>query len=98
MEKPMKKFIVIEYYHENCFDKIYDRFHKHGRMLPDGLFFIESWLENNGKRCFQLMETDNPELFKTWINYWKDLVDFEVIEIGEKPTDQSNNLFKNESN
>lgn len=89
MEKAMKKFMVIEYYRENCFDKIYDRFHKYGRMLPDGLFFIESWLENNGKRCFQLMETDNPELFKTWINNWKDLVDFEVIEIGEKPTDNS---------
>jgi len=86
--------MVIENYRKDCFDKIYDRFHNHGRMLPDGLVFIESWLENNGKRCFQLMETDNPELFETWINNWKDLVDFEVVEIGEKPTDYAKNLFR----
>lgn len=78
--------MVIEYYRENCFEKIYERFHKDGRMLPVGLYFIESWLEKNGKRCFQLMETENPETFKTWIKYWEDLVDFEVIEIGQKPS------------
>ncbi len=82
----MTKYMVIENYREGCFEKIYDRFHKHDRMLPDGLFFIESWLKNNGKRCFQLMETGNPELFKTWITNWEDLVDFEVVEIGQKPS------------
>lgn len=85
----MKKYMVIENYREGCFDKIYERFHKKGRMLPDGLFFIESWLEKNGKCCFQLMETENQEKFKTWIKNWEDLVDFEVIEIGEKPRDKS---------
>jgi hypothetical protein len=81
----MTRYMVIENYRERCFDKIYERFHKNGRMLPDGLFFIESWLEKNGKRCFQLMETENPETFKHWIKYWEDLVDFEIIELGEKP-------------
>ena len=78
--------MVIENYREGCFDKIYERFHEKGRMLPEGLFFIESWLEKNGERCFQLMETENPELFKTWIENSEDLVDFEVIEIGQKPS------------
>lgn len=82
----MPKFMVIENYREGYFDKIYERFHKNGRMLPDGLFFIESWLEKSGERCFQLMETENPDSFKTWIKNWEDLVDFEIIELGEKPS------------
>ena len=57
-------------------------------MMPDGLHFIESWLEKTGERCFQLMETDDPDLFKSWIKNWEDLVSFEIIEIGEKPSIQ----------
>jgi hypothetical protein len=60
----MTKYIVIEKFREGCFDRIYKRFHNYGRMLPDGLYFIESWLERSGDRCFQLMQTDNPESFK----------------------------------
>jgi len=85
----MTKFMVIENYREGCFDEIYERFHKHGRMLPDGLNFIESWLEKTGERCFQIMETENPESFKMWIKNWEDLVDFEIIELGEKPNSKN---------
>ena len=81
----MTKYMVIENYREGCFEKIYERFHKQGRMLSPGLFFIDSWLEKNGKRCFQLMETEDPENFKTWIKNWEDLVAFEIIELGQKP-------------
>ena len=55
-------------------------------MLPDGLGYIDSWLEKDGDRCFQLMETDSPDLFEKWIASWSDLVSFEVIEL-EKPDD-----------
>ena len=87
----MIKFMIIENYRESCFDKIYERLHKKGRMLPEGLYFIESWLEKNGQRCFQLMETSNPDLFRTWIKNWEDLVEFEIIEIGEKPKSEKTN-------
>ncbi len=53
-------------------------------MLPDGLCYIDSWLEKDGDRCFQLMETDSPDLFEKWIASWSDLVSFEVIEL-ERP-------------
>jgi len=82
----MTKYMVIENYRAGCFDKIYDRFHKNGRMLPEGLYFIESWLEKSGERCFQLMETENYDTFKTWTKKWEDLVNFEIIEMGEKPS------------
>ncbi len=53
-------------------------------MLPDGLIYINSWLEKDGDRCFQLMETDNVSLFDAWIENWKDLTAFEIVEIGEE--------------
>ena len=50
-------------------------------MLPDGLKYLDSWVEENLDRCFQLMETDDAKLFKQWIACWQDLVDFEVIPV-----------------
>jgi hypothetical protein len=81
----MTQFMVIETFLPGCKEQIYERFHAQGRLLPDGLVYVNSWLEKNGDRCFQLMETDDPSLFDVWIENWKDLTAFEVIEIGEKP-------------
>lgn len=81
----MKKYMVIETFRSGALEKVYQRFHSKGRMLPEGLRYIDSWLEKNGQRCFQLMETDNPELFTQWTQHWDDLTEFEIVEIGEKP-------------
>jgi hypothetical protein len=54
-------------------------------MMPEGLNYVDSWLEKDGDRCFQLMETDNPALFPEWTKNWDDLTHFEIIEIGPKP-------------
>jgi hypothetical protein len=54
-------------------------------MLPDGLVYIDSWLEANGDRCFQLMETNDPALFERWMDCWKDLVRFEIVGLEDKP-------------
>ncbi len=81
----MIKFMVIERFRPGCREKVYKRFHEKGRMLPDGLRYVGSWLEKDGDRCFQLMETEDPSLFQRWMDNWKDLVEFEIFEIGEKP-------------
>lgn len=81
----MKQYMVIETFLPDCKDKIYQRFHEKGRMLPAGLEYVNSWLEKGGDRCFQLMETDNPTLFQSWLEHWKDLVSMEIVELGEKP-------------
>ena len=81
----MKQYMVIESFLPGCKDKVYERFHQKGRMLPEGLAYVNSWLENGGVRCFQLMETDDPSLFQVWLNEWKDLVAMEVVELGAKP-------------
>lgn len=81
----MKQYMVIETFLPGCRDKVYERFHQKGRMLPEGLVYINSWLEKDGDRCFQLMETNDPSLFQQWIQCWNDLIRFEIIEIGLKP-------------
>ena len=77
--------MVIEHFAPGAKAKVYERFEEKGRMLPEGLSFIDSWLEKDGDRCFQLMEADDPALFDQWMDSWKDLVRFEIVELGEKP-------------
>jgi hypothetical protein len=81
----MKRYMVIEHFVPGAKEKVYERFQERGRMLPEGLIYIDSWLEKDGDRCFQLMETNDASLFDRWTGAWKDLVRFEVIELGEKP-------------
>jgi len=81
----MIRYMVIEHFHENCLQRIYDRFHERGRMLPDDLYYLDSWLAQDGRRCFQLMETGRFESFAEWTRHWQDLADFEIVTLGEKP-------------
>lgn len=74
-------FMVIEHFKNRDAAAVYKRFRDRGRMMPDGLKYIDSWVEPNFDRCFQLMECDNPPLFNEWVANWKDLVDFEIIEV-----------------
>lgn len=59
---------------------VYERAARQGRMLPDGLRYVDSWVVDDGEldRCFQLMETDDPALLDLWCQRWSDLVAFEV--------------------
>ena len=84
------KYMVIETFASGCKARVYERFHKQGRMLPEGLHYLNSWLEKDGDRCFQLMESDSPRLFECWIDKWKDLVAFEVVPLEtQKPSGAS---------
>jgi hypothetical protein len=81
----MKRYMVIETFVPGGKAKIYERFHEKGRMLPAGLAYIDSWLTSDGERCFQLMETEDRSLFAAWTERWNDLVEFEIVELGDKP-------------
>jgi Protein of unknown function (DUF3303) len=58
---------------------IYERAAEKGRMLPLGLEYVDSWIDEGLGRCFQLMETDDPSLFERWTAEWSDLVSFEIV-------------------
>ena len=81
----MPLYMVIETFRPGCLEKAYARFYEKGRMQPDGLEYVDSWLEKEGDRCFQLMRTDDPALFGEWQKHWDDVMTCEIIEIGEKP-------------
>ena len=55
-----------------------ERFRELGRMMPDGVTYVASWLEPSGERCFQLMEAESPEALQPWIDRWSDLMELEV--------------------
>jgi hypothetical protein len=60
---------------------IYKRFREKGRMMPDGLKYISSWIDRDLKTCWQVMETDDERLFRQWTDAWNDLMDFEIIPV-----------------
>jgi hypothetical protein len=73
-------YMVIERFNGDSV-AVYERARDRGRMLPDGLKYVSSWVTADFARCFQLMETDDASLFDEWIMHWNDLVDFEVLPV-----------------
>jgi len=74
-------FLVIEHFKNQDAAAVYKRFQDEGRMMPDGLRYVDSWVEANFNRCFQLMECDDPLLFQQWIIKWRDLMEFEIVPV-----------------
>ena len=74
-------FMVIEHFRPGSAPEVYRRFRESGRMAPEGLRYVASWVDMDYKRCFQVMETDDEALFKQWTANWDDLVDFEIVPV-----------------
>ena len=73
--------MIIEKFHPGKVKDLYQRFDEKGRMLPDGVIYINSWINETVSICYQLMESDNESKIQQWISHWKDLADFEVIPV-----------------
>jgi len=74
-------YMVVERFKNRAPKPVYRRLQEKGRMMPEGLRYVGSWVETNYDRCFQLMECDDPNMFQQWIIHWQDLVEFEVIPV-----------------
>ncbi|MGA2431048.1 MAG: DUF3303 family protein [Candidatus Acidiferrum sp.] len=74
-------FVVVERFKGNDAGPIEKRFRASGRMMPDGVMYLASWVDLAGARCFQLMEAESPELLGEWTQHWEDLVDFEIVPV-----------------
>ena len=75
------QYMIIERFHAGKVKEIYKRFEEKGRMLPEGLIYINSWINESISICYQVMESDSAGKIDQWINYWNDLADFEVIPV-----------------
>lgn len=75
-------FMVIERFRDNDMVPIYRRVRDAGRMLPDGLKYIDSWVEPNFSRCFQLMECGDLRLLQEWVLQWRGSgTTFEIVPV-----------------
>jgi Protein of unknown function (DUF3303) len=75
------QYMVIERYRDGKIKEVYQRFAENGRMMPDGVAYVGSWINESVTVCFQVMEAERFELLQAWMDNWKDLVDFEVIPV-----------------
>ncbi len=71
-------YMVIEHFKNKDPVPVYRRFRDRGRMVPEGLVYLSSWVDQKLERCYQLMETHDRALLDEWIASWSDLVDFEL--------------------
>ena len=71
-------YMVIETFRNGDAAPVYRRFRDDGRLAPDGLKYVSSWVDERLARCYQVMETDDRALLERWMDNWRDLVDFEV--------------------
>jgi uncharacterized protein DUF3303 len=72
-------YMVIERFKD--VPAIYKRLADKGRMMPEGLRYISSWIDHNLKTCWQIMETADVVLLERWIDNWKDLMEFEIVPV-----------------
>ena len=74
-------FHVTERYRGGDPVPVYRRFREHGRMTPDGVVYVGSWVTDDLSTCFQVMEAESRAALDEWIERWADLVDFEVVPV-----------------
>ncbi len=75
------KYMVVEHFRNGDALPVYRRFRDCGRMAPEGLQYLSSWVDTKLERCFQIMETPDRTLLDQWIANWSDIVDFEIFPV-----------------
>ena len=73
--------MVVEHFRNQDPVPVYRRFRERGRLAPEGLRYVSSWVDEDFARCFQLMEADDRARVEEWIANWTDLVEFEVYPV-----------------
>ena len=74
-------YLIIEKFRNGDPKPVYERFGARGRLAPDGVHYIDSWVTTDLSTCYQVMETDDRALLDVWMDNWRDLVDFQVLEV-----------------
>ena len=74
-------YMIIEHFRGEDARPVYRRFRDRGRLAPEGLRYLVSWVTEDFRRCYQVMECDDPALLHRWMAQWQDLVDFEVVPV-----------------
>ena len=74
-------FVIVEHFRSGDPVPVYRRFRDRGRLAPDGLRYVNSWVSSDLTTCYQVMEGEDRALIDEWLSHWSDIVDFEVIPV-----------------
>jgi len=74
-------YLIIEHYRDGDAVRVYRRFRDRGRMAPQGLRYVASWVTEDLCHCYQIMECDDRTLLDRWMDAWRDIADFEVVPV-----------------
>jgi hypothetical protein len=74
-------YMVVEHFKNKDAAAVYRRFREKGRLAPEALTYVSSWVDTDFERCFQLMETEDENLLQEWMANWSDIVDFEYFPV-----------------
>jgi len=74
-------YMIVEHFRGGDAVPVYRRFREQGRLAPEGLRYVSSWVTDDFRRCYQVMDCEDPDLLAQWTARWKDLIDFEVIPV-----------------
>ncbi|HXN64890.1 MAG TPA: DUF3303 family protein [Candidatus Acidoferrales bacterium] len=72
-------YVVVEHFKDA--PAVYRRFRERGRMMPEGLQYVASWIDEKLERCFQVMQTYDRRLLDEWMAHWDDVIEFEVYPV-----------------
>jgi hypothetical protein len=72
-------YVVIEQFRGGDPVPVYRRFRDQGRLAPEGVRYVASWVTQDLRRCYQIMECEDRGLLDQWVARWSDLVEFEII-------------------
>jgi Domain of unknown function (DUF3303) len=74
-------YMIVEHFKNGDPVPVYRRFRDRGRMAPETLRYVSSWVTPEMTTCYQLMECESRDLLDQWVTRWRDLVDFEVVPV-----------------
>lgn len=75
------QYMIVEHFRDGDPIPVYRRFREKGRLMPEGLTYVGSWIADDLTRCFQLMECDDRRLLEDWMANWSDVMDFDVFPV-----------------
>ena len=81
MTSNSKKYMIVERFYPRQINALYQKFDQEGRGLPQGVTYLNSWIDESVRICFQLMEAESIDLIEEWISHWKEYAEFEIYPI-----------------
>ncbi len=72
-------YMIIEHFRDAV--PVYRRFRDSGRLMPEGVSYVASWVTQDLTRCYQVKECSDRALLDDWMSRWEDIVRYEGVPV-----------------